>query len=471
MKSNECNSCSMSNSDKSIMINMVSFHRPRGLEGRRLPTRGFKAIGKDPETNIEVDSMSSDEIVHRFTQMKSLDDFVSMTTICKRFSLIGWFSPDLVAYRRAFYVRCIGTRVEEIVKSFDPCKRIADGEILCEKTDSTERLIVFTYATKSRVNLFEGTIKTLRQGVEALVDLYGDPTEDTEPASQIPVDSLEKFEVFLEQIRDVFDGLVDFSARRQLGEGFDMADMAIWRYCLSFIALLEYRKKPVVNMIQDPKSKSWWTRCFGPTTYSVPRNRFIKMLIRDLPGLGKSASKTETIQLMRFHHLYLNLPRDDYMTTYKFNMFISALGPWDCLLENFRRIVLGPGFAGFINREQARLLISNHFNSNEHHGDMLPLYILRFSRTQPDRLVITTGLPTAEKILVTHRLFNRSTDENNLSHGMVIKILDTSGLKNSLPHPDQLDIERTATEISDDVRDIAYEDTYHNHYETSVQHE
>ncbi len=290
---------------------------------------------------------------------------------------------------------------------------------------------IFSAQTKVRLKLFVETASFLKSAAQHLMDVYGVPFAGAciDGPSLLPVASLAMFVDFLQQVRDVLLGLED-DANRQLGDGFDLADLALWRYCFSFEERCENAFKPAAASIKNRLAREWWTSEWGAMTYAIPfadfYPRFFKYVqsVRHLPaqdragctgyddsGEDEAGDLDDVVEkeLHAFLRVFLNFPEDNVMTTYKFDLLDQTLGPMTHLVQNFRAIVLRAGFVGLVNRETANEMIGRFFNHGNNKNLGRPIFVLRFSRTRPHLLVATFGVRKPKKIDVTHRLLDRKT--------------------------------------------------------------
>lgn len=297
--------------------------------------------------------------------------------------------------------------------------------------DSKEPDCIFSAQTKVRLELFVETVRFLKRATRKLRDLYDEPFTCTciYVPSLIPVASLVMFVDFLHQVRDVLLGLEE-DANRQLGEGFDLADLALWRYCFSFEERCAHAFGPAVGSIKNQLAREWWIREWGEMTYAVPFVDFYARFFEHVQhlsaqtqggctGYEDSGEEDEDeagepdevldLELQAFLRVFLNFPEDDVMTTYKFDLLDQTLGPMTHLVQNFRTIVLGAGFVGLVNRETANEMIGRFFNHGNNKNLGRPIFLLRFSRTKPHQLVATIGVSKLTTIDVTHRLLDRAT--------------------------------------------------------------
>jgi F-box domain len=345
------------------------------------------------------------------------------------------------------------------------------GEVMAEPKELNKAVPLarrrqFGRGTSERLSLFKGTVDFLERAVLALGELYA-ASYTVADDQLIPIRTLDRFVDFLQQMRDVLVGLADVVACHELGEGFDMADLALWRYCFSFEERVKHSssgQSPIVHAA----ARAWWNREFGNDTYAVQfqtfYDRFVPGLELDSVENPEHANVREEMQY--FLGVFLNFPEDHNMNAYKFNLLDQTLGPMDCMAENFRNIVLGAGFVGLVNRERARQLLAAYFNSDTGRKVMYPVFLLRFSRTRPEQLVASVGVQSVDKISVTNRLLDRAKIGDHLSLDVVLRTLAAAGVKGAKPMPIRINNQAAAV-AAFNVTQTAYSDAYEHAYDDS----
>jgi hypothetical protein len=319
----------------------------------------------------------------------------------------------------------------------------------------------FGRGTSERLSLFKSTVDFLERAVAALGELYAGAGYTVADAQLVPVRTLDRFVDFLQQVRDVLVGLADVVAGHELGEGFDMADLALWRYGFSFTERVEHARSgqsPVVHA----DARALWAREFGDGAYAV---HFQDFYDRFVPGLELESADMRA-EMRHFLHVFLTFPGDHNMNAYQFNLLDQTLGPVDCMAENFRNVVLGAGFVGLVNRERARQLLAAYFNSDAGRKTVHPVFLLRFSRTHPEQLVASVGVQKPDTISVTNRLLDRAAVGDRLSLGSILKVLADAGVEGAQPMPIRINNQAAAV-AAFNVAQTAYSDAYEHAYDDS----
>jgi len=133
------------------------------------------------------------------------------------------------------------------------------------------------------------------------------------------------------------------------------------------------------SIIKDESARIIWDKCVGPEVHAVNFDWFFEhVLICNFPRFAND------VIFRDYFKFFVNFPRDDLMTTYKWAVIIDQFGPFDEFPENFQKYACGNGFLGLINSVEAE----NHLSSPN-------TFLLRFSRKEPEKLTfsykITTG--------------------------------------------------------------------------------
>eukprot|EP01126_Amoeba_proteus_P024848 TRINITY_DN24934_c0_g1_i1.p1 TRINITY_DN24934_c0_g1~~TRINITY_DN24934_c0_g1_i1.p1 ORF type:complete len:159 (-),score=23.27 TRINITY_DN24934_c0_g1_i1:157-633(-) len=89
--------------------------------------------------------------------------------------------------------------------------------------------------------------------------------------------------------------------------------------------------------------------------------------------------EAEKGKLSRILKFLLNFPRDDVITTYKWNCVLCQWGSLSNLLTNFRNVVLHEGFVGFMSAKVACQILKKFEGDN---------ILVRFSLSRPELLAI-----------------------------------------------------------------------------------
>lgn len=341
----------------------------------------------------------------------------------------------------------------------------------------------FTKVTKTRLVLFTETVNFLEKVTTYLSDVYG--TQGTRACvvgsdALPPIHYLLNFVDFLQQARDVLEGLT--SMDKQLGEGFDMVDLALWRYCFTFEERSKHWDKPSWEGIENKEARDWWKIHWGDK-YAVPFDDFYDKFIAQVQGQqpgnfdchgavteldGNDTDRNQGVseELRHFLRMFLNFPEDNYISTFKFNLLDQTLGPMTHVVANFEATVLGPGFVGLVTREIANELISKHFKDGNDKYVRHPLYLLRFSRTTPRTLVATVAIRKPRAIDVQHRLIDRKTfgDKTGMIRREDIEqVLASVGMKDAKPFPIRVN-NFAAVKAARVFRTTGYDNDFSNTY-------
>jgi CBL proto-oncogene N-terminus, EF hand-like domain/F-box-like len=222
------------------------------------------------------------------------------------------------------------------------------------------------------------------------------------PFGELPLALLRNFADFAQHLPQILEGV--HSQSQNLGEGFDMVDLSLWRHCFGIQHFLSHhdKDKPPTFYLANRTSGSFWRKHFGER-YAVPKSEFLPAFFQVLrTELGSMLQTLED-----FLEVFLNFPADDVLTIYKFDLLMRNLGPLNCFADNFRKVVLGKGFLGLCNRVRAKELLEEYMET-AHPDPGEVVFLIRFSRTAPRRLVVTsvrTG--TNSSWSVHHNLLSR----------------------------------------------------------------
>ena len=132
-------------------------------------------------------------------------------------------------------------------------------------------------------------------------------------------------------------------------------------------------------VIQDEYARAAWVAEFGEKCFHVDFDDFLRMVKHRLLNDDSGISSFETFVL--YLKYFLNYPRDEFVTTYKFDLFIRLFGPAASVAANFNKLVAGQGFLGLINRIQAYEILTMTSTKR--------CLLIRFSRTEPQFLAFS----------------------------------------------------------------------------------
>eukprot|EP01087_Luapelamoeba_hula_P011569 TRINITY_DN3155_c1_g1_i3.p1 TRINITY_DN3155_c1_g1~~TRINITY_DN3155_c1_g1_i3.p1 ORF type:complete len:1055 (+),score=225.69 TRINITY_DN3155_c1_g1_i3:61-3225(+) len=185
------------------------------------------------------------------------------------------------------------------------------------------------------------------------------------------------------QLRDTMTGLQHIiKGTYQINDNFDVFELALRRYYEQIKTMFPIprsnsRSKPKSfpsDLITDPEARRIWSTYVGKKEFSCDFERFYSDVI--------SIVFPEVARDDKCHHFFgffLNFPRDDMVTTYKWEVLTRLFGPFGQFMINFRKYVLGQGFLGLINRLQAEDVVRDHPDC----------VLMRFSRTYPTCLAFS----------------------------------------------------------------------------------
>jgi hypothetical protein len=171
------------------------------------------------------------------------------------------------------------------------------------------------------------------------------------------------------------------------GAELDIHELALRRYYEEAQAMLPARSGAAdppgkagedsrLGVIVDNGARSLWSRCAGSTCH-CHFDDFCRLLLEALPP----ATNSSRFQLYLRH--FLNFPRDNLATTYRFHVLVSLFGPLPDLTRNFERYVLGRGFLGLANLVKAEEVLRRVASRRN-------TIVIRFSRRMPTLLAFTT---------------------------------------------------------------------------------
>eukprot|EP00727_Mastigamoeba_balamuthi_P001780 m51a1_g116 hypothetical protein (475) ;mRNA; f:356578-358700 len=164
---------------------------------------------------------------------------------------------------------------------------------------------------------------------------------------------------------------------------FDIFDLALRRYYEEAAALVPIdsaSKTGTAELITDREARQNWEAIIGAGVCYAHFDVFYQRLVRKVwPDMAADD------RFARHLSHYVNFPRDNILTTYRFNVLLSLFGPFRLLANNFQRFVLCPGFLGLINMIKAEEILVQ----------LLPqlrrnTVLIRFSRRQPEFLAFTS---------------------------------------------------------------------------------
>jgi len=128
------------------------------------------------------------------------------------------------------------------------------------------------------------------------------------------------------------------------------------------------------SLIEDDQARCIWDKYVGAKKYHVDCEWFYEHVILQI--FPQAANQEKFKDVFKF---FVNFPRDNQLTTYKWNVVVSQFGPIPSFYQNFLRFACGDGFLGLINSVKAE----------EELADQVGFYLLRFSRKEPAKLTLS----------------------------------------------------------------------------------
>lgn len=172
---------------------------------------------------------------------------------------------------------------------------------------------------------------------------------------------------------------------------FDILDLSIRKYIRQLDSMFpvlspnHQSQVPPSHIIQDEKARFVWEKFVGKNEYHANFSEFYdNVLLSVFPQLQHDSGRFRDI--FRF---FVNFPRDDMITTYKWAVIIDQFGPFDQFVHNFQELACGNGFLGLINCVEA-----------EEHLIGPNTFLLRFSRKEPEKLTFSFKVSNAQHVVV-----------------------------------------------------------------------
>lgn len=197
----------------------------------------------------------------------------------------------------------------------------------------------------------------------------------------------------LAALREIAEG------KKTMNENFDIFELTLRRYHFQFVEMFplatdtKKKREPISLIIEDPTARALWDQHVGKAVYLCDFEEFFQNVVL------KAYGSTDHLEEMRYCMAYfLNFPRDNTVTVYKWHILTRLFGPWDSFFDNIKLYVMGQGFLGLINRIRAEELLRAA-------PDQL---LIRFSRTIPWALAFSYRT----KGVVAHRTNQTSSSTN-----------------------------------------------------------
>ncbi|ELR18541.1 Fbox domain containing protein [Acanthamoeba castellanii str. Neff] len=189
--------------------------------------------------------------------------------------------------------------------------------------------------------------------------------------------------------------------KKTMNENFDIFELTLRRYHFQFVEMFplatdtKKKREPISLIIEDPTARALWDQHVGKAVYLCDFEEFFQNVVL------KAYGSTDHLEEMRYCMAYfLNFPRDNTVTVYKWHILTRLFGPWDSFFDNIKLYVMGQGFLGLINRIRAEELLRAA-------PDQL---LIRFSRTIPWALSLTE--PMREQKAFSYRTKGSSSSTN-----------------------------------------------------------
>ena len=205
----------------------------------------------------------------------------------------------------------------------------------------------------------------------------------------------------LEESLKIIEDIVNF--KKIINESFDIIDFSIRRYTEEMIISFpltenmklgnitwEFVKKPL-----NEEAVNIWTFFFGNVMF-VPFDDFWSCMENCMPKISNYKKPFK---------FFYNLPKDNFMTCYRFQVLLEHFGPWSSLTDNFIKIACNAPFVGLVNSQSANKFIEG-----------LGYYIIRFSRKTPSCLTLSfynqrgyiTHCRTTDEIKIKNLILRKS---------------------------------------------------------------
>mmetsp|Transcript_29654 Transcript_29654/g.33047 ORF Transcript_29654/g.33047 Transcript_29654/m.33047 type:complete len:522 (+) Transcript_29654:269-1834(+) len=181
-----------------------------------------------------------------------------------------------------------------------------------------------------------------------------------------------------------------------ISPNFDIYELTLRRYYdqlkRMFIEADDHTLHEPSTLIADEQARLLWTELFGQGRYFVKFDQFCSQVIQPLVSSHSreiDASYEDLIASLKF---FVNFPRDDLVTPYKFHLLCCHWGPYSKIACNLEKYALCNGFVGLVNAIHSKHILSEI--STQNNGKTYVL--MRFSRLHPDKLTISYMSPNRE---------------------------------------------------------------------------
>jgi len=158
---------------------------------------------------------------------------------------------------------------------------------------------------------------------------------------------------------------------------YDIFVFTLVRYCEQFAQLLKGVDDPL-SVIEDPDARLIWEKTFGASTISCNFELFYSKILQ--PRISCQCSPKNAQNMSSCLKFFLNFPKDDIITPYKWNILNCQWGPFPVLFQQIQEYAIKPGFVGLVTPSTAETLLSAIPGTH---------YLLRFSKAVPKTLTLS----------------------------------------------------------------------------------
>jgi len=184
------------------------------------------------------------------------------------------------------------------------------------------------------------------------------------------------------------------SGRFKITVNFDIFELSLRRYYEELKSMLPLSKSndrgsssytevsvedSRLSVLQDSESRDLWAQKIGPKCYCHFDDFYEKLLSQ----IGTFKDVRDKGRFREHMKHYLNFPRDNLLTTYRFHVLVSLFGPLTAVALNFETYVLCQGFLGLINMIKAEEILRQE-------KPKVDTVLIRFSRQRPTYLAFTS---------------------------------------------------------------------------------
>lgn len=255
-------------------------------------------------------------------------------------------------------------------------------------------------ASKERLEFLHGTVQLLREYAQKqIASRYWEDSNDFWFAAHL----LHSVVAQLLQTSQMLQYLE--SGKFSITVNFDIFELSLRRYyeevkamlplehLFSRAASLTYdapnaNEDPRLAVIADSEARAVWKQVVGSQCHCHFDDFYRLVIVNSLPQVK------DAVRFRQHLHHFLNFPKDDLMTTYRFHVLVSLFGPLQDVTRNFEHYVLGEGFLGLVNMIKAEEVFRELMPS-------VNTVLIRFSRQRPTYLAFTSF--NARERTIEHR--------------------------------------------------------------------